>query len=611
MKRRIRVSLFLILILGIGMSLTNPAGQGQEPGVLVIEGGTLIDGNGGTPVPDALVIIRDNRIETVSRKGQVSYPDGAQVLQADGKFILPGLSDAHVHYQWWMPELMLAYGVTSIFDIAGSGPWGLAQREAIARGRIPGPRMFMTLESLLAPWRQGLRVVGAEGSFTVERARLAVRRNVRAGANLVNIRRGLSLEVFQAAVEEAHKAGLPVVAQPIGPEVYGREAVLAGADILEHAAGISVSIAKDPAKWELWGEDEAHSLDPTPFADMDEQKAEEMIRLLVERNVYLEPDLVAEGRGLHRRSREFELEDYRVHGDPRLSYIPENRTQKELGVYRELDGLDPASMELRLKGYQNMMRFIRQYAQAGGKVLAGDDTSSWATPGTGVHHELQILVEDAGLTPMQAILSATRNNAEAFRVLDQVGTIETGKLADLLVVSADPLENIRNLQKIEWVIQNGKVVDRSFHPWFRNPLRKVYGTSSGSMVEGRAWVAALKQATEAGIRSRSGLTDSTHAFGQPCPGIESISPILVTAGDPTLTLTIQGVNFTGKSQVYFDNQPMVTQRVSETELKATIDANLIAHPETFAITVKNPGLMAQPQWGGTSNKAHLLVNFRY
>ncbi len=85
----------------------------------------------------------------------------------------------------------------------------------------------------------------------------------------------------------------------------------------------------------------------------------------------------------------------------------------------------------------------------------------------------------------------------------------------------------------------------------------------------------------------------------------------MTEGDPTLTLTIQGVNFTGKSQVYFDNQPLATQRVSETELKATIDASLIAHPETFAITVKNPGLMAQPQWGGTSNRAHLLVNFRY
>ena len=80
---------------------------------------------------------------------------------------------------------------------------------------------------------------------------------------------------------------------------------------------------------------------------------------------------------------------------------------------------------------------------------------------------------------------------------------------------------------------------------------------------------------------------------------------------PALTLTIQGVNFTNKSQVYLENHPLATRLVSETELQATIDDSLIAHPETFAITVENPGLLAQPQWGGTSNRAHLLVNFRY
>ena len=593
-----------VLLFGFALSASS---QEQPNPPLVIEGGTLIDGNGGAPVQDALIIIRGNRIETVSRKGQASYPAGARVLQADGKFILPGLSDAHVHYQWWMPELMLAYGVTTVFDIAGTGQWGRAQREAIDRGKIPGPRMFTAFQSLLAPFNSDMRVAGGEGTITVEKAREIVRRNVAAGANLVNIRRGLSVEAFQAAVEEAHKANLPVVAQPIGPEVYALEAVLAGADILEHAAGLNISMAKNPAKWEGWGVDEVHSLDPVPFADMDEQKAEEMIRLLVDRNVYLEPDLIAEGRGLHERRGEFELEDRRLYENPRLAYVPEDRRLKELGVYQELDDLEPAARELRIQGYRTFARFIGQFARAGGKVLAGDDTSSWAVPGTGMHHELLVLVEDAGLTPMQAIQAATRNNAEAFRVLDRVGTIEPGKFADLLIVSADPLQDIRNLKKIDWVIKDGKVVDRSFHPWFKNPLRNAYG----GMVQGRGWVAALKQATALGIRARSGLKDSTHSFGQPCPGIESITPSMVTEGDPTVTLTIKGVNFTNKSLVLFDNQPLLTRLVSETELKATIDASLIAQPETFAITVSNPGLMAQPQWGGTSNRAYLLVNFRY
>jgi len=608
MKMRLGRSSFCLLASFLLATLLAPdAAMAQNSNVLVIEGGTLIDGNGGPPVADALVIIRGNRIETVSRKGQASFPAGAQVLRADGKFILPGLSDSHTHYQWWMPELMLHYGVTTVFNIGGSGQWGMAQREAIARGKIPGPRLFGTLEALLSAWRPGLWMAGSEGPFTPETAREMVRRNAAAGSDLINIRRGLSVEAFRAAVEEAHQANLPVVAQPIGPEVYGREAVLAGADILEHAAGLNVSIAKNPERWKMWGEDEAHSLDPTPFADMDEQKAEEMIRLLIDRKVFLEPDLVAEGRGLHGRTGDFELEDRRLYADPRLAYVPEDRKQKELGVYRELDGLDPAEREIRIQGLQNFTRFIGRFAQAGGKVLVGDDTSSWAVPGTGVHHELQILVEDAGLTPMQAIQGATRHAAEAFRVLDHVGTVESGKFADLLIVDADPLENIRNLQKIAWVIKDGKVADREFHAHFWNPLRNSYGGN----VEGRDWVAALKNATEQGTRVRSGLTDRTHSFGQPCPGIQSLSPVMVKEGGPAFILTIRGVNFTNKSVAYLDERPLPTRWVSEEELAVSVEAGLIARAETFAVTVKNPGLMAQPQWGNTSNRAYLWVDFRY
>ena len=102
-----------------------PAARSQGSGVLVIEGGTLIDGNGGEPVRDALVIIRGNRIETVSQKGEASYPAGARVLQADGKYILPGLMDAHVHYSDWMAELMLNHGVTSVFEIGGGRGVGI------------------------------------------------------------------------------------------------------------------------------------------------------------------------------------------------------------------------------------------------------------------------------------------------------------------------------------------------------------------------------------------------------------------------------------------------------------------------------------------------------
>ena len=578
-------------------------GLAQE--VIVIRGGTLIDGTGAPPVPNAVVVVRGNRIETVSRNGQASYPAGARVLEADGKFIVPGLMDAHCHYQDWMPELMLSYGVTSVFEIGGGGAWGLAQREAVARGKIPGPRIFVAVGSIagarIAAVSSTAGAGGALGSRqvigTAAQGREVARRFIAAGADMVKVHRGPPLEVYQAAIDEAHRAGLPVVAQPLGPTVYAREAVLAGADILEHAAGVGYSIVKDPAKWEGFGTTiEVHSIDPTPFADMDDGKAEELIRLMVDRNVYLEPDFIAVGRGFQAGRRKFELQDYRLLQDPGLAYVPESRRRKILGTYREFDELDPAEWELRHKGYLNMLRFIKMFVDAGGKVMSGTDTGGWAVPGIGLHHELEILVEEAGLTPMQAIVAATRNPAEGFRVLDQVGTIEAGKLADLMVVNADPLQNISNLQQIEWVVKDGNLIDRTYHAWFQNPLPR--GT-----VDALGWVAALKRQT---IQK-----DPTWAFGQPPPGIEAISPSQATEGDPELTVTIRGVNFTTKSVVHFDGQPVPARLVSETELQVTVAASLIARAGNYAVTVTNPEPLQRPEWGGTSNKARLLVNFRY
>lgn len=578
---------------------------GRTTRTLVIEGGTLIDGNGGAPLRDALIVIQGNTIKAVTRKGRASYPSDAQVFRADGKYIVPGLMDAHVHYGEWLPELFLAHGVTSIFEIGGGGEWGLAQREAVARGRINGPRVFLAVGSIAGARIAALGgVTPAEGMLrsrfvvdTPERAREVVRRYVAVGADMIKIHRGPTREIYAAAADEAHKAGRPVVAQPLGPTVYAREAVLAGADILEHAAGISPEVASDPAKWKGWGHLEEHSLDPSPFADMDEVKAAQMIQLLVERKVYLEPDLIAHGRGLKKTRQRYELEDYRLLSDPGLVYLPERNRRKWLGNFREFEDEDPAVVELREKGLLNMSRFIGQFARAGGKVMTGTDSSQgggWATPGIGLHHELELLVE-AGLSPLQAITAGTRNVAEGFRVLDRLGTIEPGKLADLVVVNGDPLASIRNLLEIEWVIQDGRVVDRTFHPWYRNPLPE-------NSLEGATWVAALKKEME---------SMRTTAFGQPPPGIESVSPTLVTEGSPTLLLTVKGVGFTKKSRVYFSGAPIPFERVSDTELKATIDAGLLARAGTFPILVTNPDPLQRPQWGGTSNKAYLLVNFRY
>ena len=586
------------------------AQQGEQPATLVIEGGTLIDGNGGKPVQDALIVIREKKFEVVSRKNQTPCPSGAHVLRADGKYLLPGLIDAHVHYSGFLAELLLAHGVTSVFDIGGRGPTHTVRREAIAQGRILGPGIFVVVESLLGPTKPGRVVYTRERgrqdrTLFVEEAREVVKRAVAGGADVINIRRGLTQEVFQAAVAEAHRAGLPVVAQPIGPTVYGREAVLAGADILEHASGINISIARDPSKWQGWGEVELHSLDPRPFADMDEGKAADLIKLMVERNTYLEPDLIAQGRGLHRQRNQWESQDYELLHQPDLAYIPEGTRHKWMSNYTEFDEWGPAEQEQLKRGFQNMQRFIGQIARAGGKVMSGTDTSAggWAVAGIGLHREMELLVE-VGLTPMETIMATTRNPAEGYRVLDRVGTIEAGKLANMVILNADPLQDIRNVQKIEWVIKEGKLIDRTYHRWFTDSFE-------GVGVEAPEWVEALKRATMEGIRAVAGLTDPTWAFGQPCPGIESISPIMVTEGGPTLTVNIKGVNFTKKSVVFFGGRPIPAQLVSETELEVTVGARSIAQAGVFPILVRNPGPhLSQPQWGSTSNRAYLAVRLR-
>ena len=604
MRKQLRCAIAFCLAVLLPTLVWN---QVPESNVVVIEGGILIDGNGGPPVPDSVIIVRGNRIETVTRKGQIPIPAGARVLQADGKFILPGLMDAHVHYQAWMGELFLNHGVTSVFEIGGGGELGLLRREALRRGKIPGPREFLAVGSI-----SGARIAEVRGTVglggplsnrqvvdTAEKARDILKRFIDSGADFLKVHRGPPAEVYKAAAEEAHRIGKALVAQPLGPTVYAREAVLAGADILEHAAGVEYSVAKDPSKWKDWGSVEAHSISAVAWIDMDEAKAADLIQLMVQRNVYLEPDFVARGRGLFdgsdRRFR-YELEDYRLLSHPGLAYVPRWSRVKWARNYREFDDMTPQEQQQRVDGLKNMMRFMAQFVKAGGKVMAGTDTASWAVAGLSLHHELDMMVA-AGLTPMQAIMTATKNVAEGFRLLDKLGTVETGKWADLLVVNADPLQDINNLQKIEWVIQDGRIVNQGYHAWFSTPF-VLLG------VQGLSWYQALSQQTM--------NADPTWAFGWPPPGIGAMSPTVVKEGDPPVTLTLKGVNFVKKSVVYFQDRPLPTKFVSDSEVQATIDAGLIAHPGSYAITVKNPEPIQRMEWGnGTSNEAYLVVNFRY
>ena len=605
----------IVLVCCIGLATATA----QTPVPLVIEGGTLIDGNGGAPIPEAVIVIQDNKITNVSRRGQISYPPNAKVINANGKFVLPGIWDSQELYVWYQGELMLSKGVTSVIDIGLANEISVVHRDAVTHGKIIAPRWYTGIAHISGRSRPGLERSGFETPLTfglfprsaqeaIEMAKL----RLDYGADMVIFQDGaLPAEYYKAAFDEVHKTGKPVFHRTTGPATWVKDGVLAGADVIPHSAGIAVGVTKDPSKWN-------NELDA--YSDMDDAKASDLIQLLLQHKVTLVPTLFQKATGYSKDWNRFVDEDRKALADPVLrSYYSERDIAVMLGNLNPA-AVPPAVRERRLKGYQNALRFHKMYVQAGGHVLAGSDAGEQTVPGTALHHELEVLAE-AGFTPMQIIQSATKWPAETLRVQDRTGTVAEGKLADLVIINDDPLRNVANLQHVDTVILDGKVVDRGFHGWYRSPFGGASGATgeSNPVVESLDRVEMMKKVTFRGGGGEAGQgatgTVTVPAGDPPLlppPGIETISKWMITQGSPALTLTIKGFNFFGKSQVYFDNILVPTKRVSITELQATIDENLLERAGRFDVVVKNPPPARFPDWSdGTSNTAHLIINYKY
>jgi hypothetical protein len=210
--------------------------------------------------------------------------------------------------------------------------------------------------------------------------------------------------------------------------------------------------------------------------------------------------------------------------------------------------------------------------------------------------------------------------ADHFHMKD-IGTIEQGKLADVLIVNADPLADIMNLRKIDTVLKDGRIVDREYHPWYKGWLfANSRDDEGGPVVENAGWVAALKTAT---WRPNAGPTllniqgpaapypTVPDLWASPTPAIEAMEPHTIIQGSPTQTLQIKGFNYVKGSVVYVDGQPIPTEVVNRTEIKATVDSAVLAQAGNRVVTVKNPQPLDANAWGDTSNKAHILVPFSF
>ncbi len=469
----------------------------------------------------------------------------------------------------------MAYGVTSIIDNGSPTDWILAVRDAIAKGKIAGPRIFASGDQL------GIRAEAP--ARNPEEARSTVRNLIAKGVNKIAVTMTQTPDTVKAIVEEAEKAGLPIS----GYSMYPREAIEAGMGALEHGYPIAVASKRDPKLLEEIRQEQRpglHRYEKNPLHYLIEADLDDFIELLVRKRAYVIPDVVFDYKVINDRQKEFERETFELLTNPNLRYLPFEDYVPQVLAYSDsalprpgavglFGTLDRSSEEFRKyqQSYRNLQNFLRKLVQAGGKVLAGPDSPNMLLPGLSFHHELQLLV-DAGLTPMQAILAATQWPATFLRQQNKLGTIEEGKLADLVIVRANPLDDIRNAKEVDLVLQDGQIQDRSFHPSY-SPLfpRPEPNTSQLNQV----------------------------------PVITDIAPKFATEGDSEVTLTVRGREFVKEASVLFDGERVPTAWFQHTEMRATVPGRLLRRVGTFPVSVWNP-----KPGGGRSNDQKFIVKFR-
>ena len=521
--KRLTWGISLAAALMLGTAGDRVAAQNAGPPALVIQGGTLIDGNGGAPLANSVIVIQGNRIATVGPAGQTQIPAGARIIDARGKFVLPGLWDAQTNYSWFNGELNLNQGVTSIVDIGNGEEWSLLHREAVTHGKIRGPRTFVGVGHLGGANPDELTGLETPLSTrqipkTVDETVAVARRLLDAGADMIMFHDGRNFtpEMVAAACREAHARGKVCTQRADGPKMKAKDAAIAGADQLPHARGIDLDVMRDGAT-------------PTNnvlerFAQMDDAKAKALIEVLVREKTSPVPALIHESPGYPKNWERMSAAVRKVFTDPDLrAYYPDAFYKETTRVH---DAVDTGEVrQRRMAGYQNVLRFYRMLDAAGGKTVVGGDTNAQKVPGFVVHDEMEIL-EEAGIPRMHVIQGATKWAAEALNKQGDIGSIEAGKLADILIVNADPLQDIGNLRNIDSVIMDGKITDRAFHAYYSTPF--LGSTDDIRVVEALPFTVTLKAATFRAGNARQ----APDPVESPQPAIQTINPIWAKEGDP-------------------------------------------------------------------------------
>src|SRR5919106_2291207 len=409
--------------------------------ISVLAGPTLIDGTGDQPIPNAVVIINGSEIVAVTN--ETEYRDQyyysltnnetarVNILNLTGKYVIPGLFDMHAHvagvrknsynqnFSENALEMLLDYGVTTIRSPAGPTNQSIALKHNVSEGIIEGPEVFTAGRLLNSP--QIVIPFVEKQISTEEQAREEVRNQAAAGVDYVKLYVGLPPNLVQAAIDEAHSQGIEVIGHLY--MTSWTDAANMGIDALTHGVPVNPSLLPSGDNREQFLENGGGPFDHflwLDLLDLNSTEIEEMINALVENGVPVDPTL--------------SIYETMLKGD---------------------DGYGISNPQNQIR-WAKVLQLTKTMHDKGVRILSGSDIPNFGLiPGASLHNELELLSE-AGIKPLEVIAIATNNGAEALGIDNRVGTIESGKEADIIILTSNPIENINNTKGIAAVIVDGR-----------------------------------------------------------------------------------------------------------------------------------------------------------
>src|SRR6266436_7350763 len=436
-------SLRALLLASTALAQTKPKVTSMAAQI-VIAHVTVINPGAASVHPDSLVVINGDHITFVSHSVAVPLAKNTRVINGRGQFLIPGLWDMHVHSAFgdWFPggrdiilPLFIANGVTGVRDMGGDVPVLMEWRKDVADGKIIGPRMVISGPMLDGYLPNGkLRFPSSIAITTPASAVAAVDLLKAQGVDFIKVQSVISHDAYLAAAAEAHKQGLPIVGH-VPDKVRIEEVVEAGQKSIEHLMGIFEGCSTEEGKF-IEGEGNLKLLPTT----QDQQRCDSLTKLLAQNQTWQVPTLAWQRGGTFLDQRDLKHQ-------PLDKYVPVY--WRDVTWHRFTDEMMPGLLRdplaLRQEYFARNLQMVGALHHAGVPFMAGTDAAPgvYIMPGFSLHDELANFVE-AGFTPMESLQTATSNPAKFLGMENTLGSIEPGKIADLVLLHANPLEDIQN-----------------------------------------------------------------------------------------------------------------------------------------------------------------------